>query len=312
MSKAKTQKQSRFWCLTINNYSPDEYEEVCSVLGDPDFVTYAVLGKEVGELGTHHLQGYVELAKAKGLGALKEVTKCFSRAHLEIRRGTRKQAASYCKKDGDYREFGEVLEEVTSEKISKDELRQLALSGGSRAVALDPRATLHNIKTARALLEEIEPARNPDEPIVVHWYYGKTGIGKSRRARWEAENEFGVEEVYRKAEPSKWFNGYDRHKAVIIDDFRDSWWFFTEILRLLDRYPTQVEVKGGMRQWVPVKIWVTSAHSPREMYSGVGEDIQQLVRRCTRIEQMVFNWTPPESDAETIICNEHTGIPIDN
>lgn len=306
MPKGKMPSSSRFWCVTINNYSEDELQEVYRLVGDMDLVTYAIIAKEIGKQGTPHLQAYIEWRKAKGIMAIKELGESFRRAHLEVRRGTRHQAISYCKKDSDYREFGEeATEDAFSQKMSKEELRQLCLEGGSRAVARDPRATLNNIKTARALLEEIEPARNAEEPIKVIWYYGATGIGKSRRARYEAIDKFGEDEVYRKAEMSKWFNGYDRHKAVIIDDYRDSWWPFTEILRLLDRYPTQVEIKGGMRQWVPECIWVTSSMSPREMYKGVGEDIQQLVRRCTKIEEMVFPWGPPQdSDTETIPCNE--------
>lgn len=311
MSELQNKKQSKYWCFTVNNYSEEELCDLQTTFRNVDIVTYGIIAREKGEMGTPHLQGYVEFKHRKGLGGVKDTGKGFARAHLEIRRGTRNQAISYCQKDRNFDEYGRHVEETAPAKITKEELRELALEGGSRAVANDPRATLHNIRTARILLEEIEPPRSADEPIIVHWYFGKTGIGKSRRARFEAELEFGQDEVYRKADPSKWFNGYDRHKAVIIDDFRDSWWYFTEILRLLDRYPTQVEVKGGMRQWVPRKIWVTSAHSPRSMYSGVGEDIQQLVRRCTKIEEIVFPWIPMDidSDADTVLCDE-AGRPL--
>lgn len=288
---------SRYWVFTINNYSETELEVLKADFSDNDKTIYAIIGIEVGQGGTPHIQGYAEFRKRCGILAAKETFQGLERAHLEIRRGSRKQAIRYCKKDGSFEEFGKIPnDEETKDKLTNLEIREIALAGGSRAVAQDERATLHQIKFARLLLEEMEPQRNANEEITVHWYYGRTGIGKSRRARWEALKEFGEEEVYRKAEPSKWFNGYDRHKAVIIDDYRDSWWIFTEILRLLDRYPTQVEVKGGMRQWVPEKIWVTSAHSPRELYKGVGEDIQQLVRRCTVIEEMVFNWTEPPTE----------------
>lgn len=287
-------KLSRYWVFTVNNYSEEEVQILKTDLSDSHKTIYGIIGFEVGQGGTNHIQGYVECLQRRGLLAVKEAFPGLARAHLEVRRGSRQQAIKYCRKDGDFQEFGNIPEDQESkEKLSNSEVREIALAGGSRAVAKDERATLHQIKFARLLLEEMEPQRDAEKEIIVHWYYGKTGIGKSRRARYEAIQEYGEDEVYRKAEPSKWFNGYDRHKAVIIDDFRDSWWFFTEILRLLDRYPTQVEIKGGMRQWVPEKIWVTSAHSPREIYKGVGEDIQQLVRRCTVIEEMVFKWEPP-------------------
>lgn len=288
-------RMSRYWVFTLNNHTSEEKRILEVDFGNPRKTNYAIIGEEVGEGGTHHLQGYVECLKRCGLLAVKEAFPGLKRAHLEIRLGNRRQAIDYCRKEGNFQEFGTIPNnEETKEKLTNIQIREIALHGGSRAVARDERATLHQIKFARLLLEEMEPQRDAESQIVVHWYYGATGIGKSRRARWEALKEYGEDELYRKAEPSKWFNGYDRHKAVIIDDYRDSWWIFTEILRLLDRYPTQVEVKGGMRQWVPEKIWVTSAHSPRELYKGVGEDIQQLVRRCTVIEEMVFKWEPPQ------------------
>lgn len=290
----KVERMSRNWIFTLNNYTPEEEQQLDIDLRDPSKTILGVVGREVGERGTPHLQGYVELRKRCSRVALQETLQALKRAHLEFRRGRRDQAIKYCKKENDFKVYGEIPNEKESEeKLTNSEIREIAMYGGSRAVARDERATLHQIKFARLLLEEMEPQRDAENEITVYWYYGATGIGKSRRARWEALTEYGEDEVYRKAEPSKWFNGYDRHKAVIIDDYRDSWWIFTEVLRLLDRYPTQVEVKGGMRQWVPEKIWVTSAHSPRELYKGVGEDIQQLVRRCTIIEEMVFKWEPP-------------------
>ena len=85
----------------MNNYSEVEFELLLKVQSK-----YLVVGKEVGESGTPHLQGYVEFENARTLGGVKKLIG--DRAHLEIRRGSAKQASEYCKKDGDFIEIGEI------------------------------------------------------------------------------------------------------------------------------------------------------------------------------------------------------------
>ena len=67
--------------------------------------TYLVFGREVGDNGTPHLQGYCRLASKLRLHQIRSI-RGFERAHFEVSRGTPKQASDYCKKDGDFDEFG--------------------------------------------------------------------------------------------------------------------------------------------------------------------------------------------------------------
>ena len=69
---------------------------------------------------------------------------------------------------------------------------------------------------------------------------------------------------------------------------RDNWWSLIEMLRLLDRYECRVETKGGMRQFKPLKIVVTSIEPPKDIYRGVGEDIKQLSRGITKCSEVVM------------------------
>jgi len=52
-----------------------------------------VFGKEVGENGTPHLQGYVQLKKKMRMAQVKKFIS--SRAHLEVSRGSPEQASRY-------------------------------------------------------------------------------------------------------------------------------------------------------------------------------------------------------------------------
>lgn len=96
MSRAKK------WCFTLNNPTSDE----SSLLGNfwvNHHATYLVYGKETGESGTPHYQGFVIFHERKRLPALRAI---LPRAHWEVARGTPQQAADYCKKEGDFEEHG--------------------------------------------------------------------------------------------------------------------------------------------------------------------------------------------------------------
>jgi hypothetical protein len=70
----------------------------------------------------------------------------------------------------------------------------------------------------------------------LYWIYGESGTGKTK---WVSEN---FKDIYWK-DDTKWWDGYDRHETIIIDDFRASHMKFNCLLRLLDRYPCKCELK---------------------------------------------------------------------
>lgn len=85
---------SKFWVFTWNNYPPLWQDMILAA----SHIDKYIFGKEVGENGTPHIQGYIEFSKkvrpitAVGIEAI----------HWEKRRGTSQEAITYCAKDGDY------------------------------------------------------------------------------------------------------------------------------------------------------------------------------------------------------------------
>lgn len=98
--------RGRRWCFTLNNYSQEDEQRLALLSSN---VRYLVYGRETGQSGTPHLQGFVILNNPASLAATK--TRIGESAHLELARGTSNQAADYCKKDGDVVEFGELSEQ---------------------------------------------------------------------------------------------------------------------------------------------------------------------------------------------------------
>lgn len=102
-------------CLTYNNY--DEYnveqlEEVLEKMESDGRLNYAILGREIGESGTPHIQGYVHLsarhykAISCGIKFWKTLLPGGQAMHFENARGTDEDNTRYCSKDGPYRTFG--------------------------------------------------------------------------------------------------------------------------------------------------------------------------------------------------------------
>lgn len=90
-------------------------------------------------------------------------------------------------------------------------------------------------------------------------FSGETGSGKSRTAA-----AICGEDVYYKPH-GKWWDGYDGQQSVIVDDFY-GWMQYDEVLRVTDRYPHRVEVKGGFKEFTSKKIIFTSNKSPRDWW----------------------------------------------
>lgn len=117
------------WCFTLNNYSSDELNHVSGLTDSSQgVVSYIVIGRELGAGGTPHLQGYVQFSSRVGLARCRRLIS--DRAHFEISRGTPKQASDYCKKEGDWEEFGSIS--ATQGKRSDwDELKLFVVEYGS-------------------------------------------------------------------------------------------------------------------------------------------------------------------------------------
>lgn len=261
--------RSRAWCFTINNYSDKDDVNIDQLKSK---VKYMIYGKEIGELGTPHYQGYIYLKHQKTFTAMK---KLLEGAHLEVAKSTPINNINYCKKEGDYIEFGEPPQQ--GKRTDIDKVKEVIDTHPNRpmTVLMQTDVNFQCVRLAEKYLLYTEKQRQWKPKVM--WFFGKTGTGKTR----EAYNQ--SEDPYICTDDAKWWDGYDGHEDVIIDDFRADFCKFHVLLRILDRYPYRVQVKGGFRQLLAKQIIITSAYPPLEVYRRTEEDQDQLLRRIDKI-----------------------------
>lgn len=268
MVKNKADTYSRGWIVVINNYTQDDIDQFLAVAKGS---VYTIAGYEVGDkCGTPHIQGYVYFKTDCSMPSLK---KKLTRAHLEPAGGTAAQNFKYCSKDGNL-----LIEHGTAPRQGKrsdiDTLRSELKNGANMRDVLDFAPSYQTARMGELWLKYNE--RQRDFQPIVKWYHGSTGSGKSRQAiEWLGPG-------YYTPASFKWWEGYDAHENVLLDEVRGDFCKFNEMLRLLDRYAYRVECKGGSRQFLAKKIAITSPYPPHQVFHTI-EDVSQLLRRIDEI-----------------------------
>ncbi len=133
-----------------------------------------------------------------------------------------------------------------------------------------------------AFLTYNEEPRDADVPNIVHWYYGPSGAGKTMAIKAAVMDQ----DAYWKSPNDQWWDGYDSHETVVLDDFRGSWMKFTNLLRLLDSTPLRIQNKGGFRQMKARTFYISSIRHPQFIYNLEDEPVRQLLRRITQIHHI--------------------------
>lgn len=317
---SSTPAKIRNACFTLNNYTDTDIDNL-RTLGVE--CKYLIAAREVGASGTPHLQGYLELETQMRFNALKDK---IPRAHLEARKGTAKQADDYCRKGEQSHEewaaegtagpnYGVNVDiavvlgalgtqkpgrrtdllEVVESVLEGANLRQLAENHPEQYIKFNK-----GIQDYRAKMTAPRSADTPKE-IIVH--YGPTGTNKTRTAV-----EAHPEAYLIGPEQGKWHDGYDQHTEVILEEFRAQF-TFGYLLRYLDRYPMQVEYKGGLTPFKADTIIITAPNHPALWYkpeSTKDGKIDQLKRRINKILKFTDKNLPP-----TDVTNDEWPTPPD-
>jgi len=96
------------WCFTLNNYTETQRDVLENVYSSGT-ISYIVFGLEVGEEGTPHIQGFVQFKKKLRMNQVKQQLGVGGTVHLEVMRGNAQQASDYCKKEGNFSTYGQIV-----------------------------------------------------------------------------------------------------------------------------------------------------------------------------------------------------------
>ena len=247
--------QAKRWCFTINN--PEPQDEVI----DKGLFTYLIIGKEVGENGTPHLQGFAIMHKKTTLVGMKKI---FPRAHLEVAKFGNQTNKNYCAKDGKFQEWGvcppEKTENATKKRKADYELAY-NLAKKNKLHEIDKGVLIRHMSSLKQIARDHPPQLENNADLCGVWFYGPPGCGKSRSARW----------LYPNAYPkpcNKWWDGYQNQDYVIIDDFDRNHVVLGHHLKIwADHYPFIAEQKGHSITIRPKVLCITSNYHPAWIFT---------------------------------------------
>ena len=280
---ARPPGRHRCWCITINNWTENDYK--LALLAP---YRYIIIGRERSETNTPHLQIYLELKNPISFNSLRTH---FPRGHMETREGSQTQARDYCKKEH-YAEYGVFA--VQGKRNDFTIAKKLLEDGVSIRDAIQDGSIMSTgTLTAYEKLQKYYVVHRTRPRVF--WIYGPGGSGKTTKAYQLSGNDVYKVDLLKRG----WFDGYDRHKAIIIDDLEvdtDDKDLFSLLLGLLDKNPYVVNVKNSSAgiaaeiiiitcQQAPWQIWknysFTGDPCP-EMYDG-NVELRQIMRRITQV-----------------------------
>jgi len=261
-------KRSRDYCFTSFLETEPVFESNCS---------YLVYGAEIcPDTGNKHWQGYAEFKSACSMKAAQKKLGIGS-AHMEKRMGSPTEAAEYCMKDEEYKEFGE--RKADPEPGARNEIRDL------RDAAMKARSPLElhendeivaayakHMKFAHEILEYQAKKRSRDfREISVEVLWGDTGTGKTRKAYESGAFKWSP------CEP-EWWNGYSGEDKILIDEFYGQI-KLSRLLEILDGYQCRLPIKGGFTYAEWTTVYITSNTHPDTWYPNMPDEIKQALKR---------------------------------
>lgn len=279
-----------------------DFTALCEI-GDDNRVRGMIFQEEIGgNTERQHYQGFIRM---KNAWSRQDMINLFHTYTSHRRTSFRKsdfpsEAVEYCRK-GETRlspegtwEFGDLdfpqgkrsdLLQI-KEKISEPGWKHADLYNCHFSSSV---RYMNGIEKAAFYLAK---AQQKERDVRVHWLWGKAGSGKSRTAR----AGLTINDYYACPAPQGgriWWDGMEGENVLIIEEFNQNTMSIEELLRILDRYPLMLPVKGAHTWANWTKVYITSQFHYSTVYPFASED------QCAALRRRITSET--HFDANTVL-----------
>lgn len=294
-------KKARNFTFTMYNVEEDK-TDILEELVNKMFIRTIFFTHELGsEENNPHVQGFLSCQtpntliniKNKLNDLFKENFNIIPNPHVEIAKGTAYQNFVYITKelkinpnlkhqlfgdnvlppgkkrdDSKFESYVELLEKA---KIKLKEIEQQDLAHYQRHEA-------HYLGVYSKLCK-----RGIKPPSFVAWFSGSTATGKSLTARRIAEIlEF---DIYDMDCQNNFFNHYSGEEISVWDDYRSGPITFSTLLKITDRYGTNLNIKGG-KVWFNPRIQIFTSPDGLESAKTIEMKTNFMGKLDNKLEQL--------------------------
>ena len=310
--------QFRNYVLTINNpeKTDEEFNEYLKALPHIRYFTFQ--REKGGETGTEHFQLYIEFDVGKTFNTMKEY---FDTAHIENRRGSKRQARNYCQKnetrmDGHIVfEHGEFTE--SGERSDIGEITQMIEEGATdREIQLAFPSQFfryfRNISQLRQLCLETK-FNDVFRELDITYIYGSTEKGKSRYVL----EKYGYTKVYRVTNyDNSSFEYYKGEDVIVFEEFRSSF-KIEDMLKYLEGYPLMLPSRYNNKVACYTKVYIITNWALSEQYKNIQREYPSTWQAFLRRIKTVYNFDkskdiPVSKTTSELNVTQLTLIPVAN
>lgn len=187
----------------------------------------------------------------------------------------------------------DILDDLGNGKIIRTQARARMMTLGAPVLAKYGRKIDEIAEAALAIQNEAwrkEHEENHTE-LMAYWFYGQTGTGKTRFAKYLAKEIFKIPYFVTGARRDA-MQDYEGQHLIVWDELRDDI-EYSELLRLLDpyNYDKAISSRYYNKNLMPDIVIITSPYSPDELYRVMRitdrkiDKVDQLVRRVPIIHE---------------------------
>lgn len=259
--------RSRRWALTLwDEASRDKVWEL-----RPKYFIYGV--EQCPKTGRTHYQAFICFDNAKSFKRIHSVLKG---THIEPCHGSTASNIAYCKKDGDWKEFGEIPKDSGHSNV----LSNLNQYNTVTDVMVNHPETYCKYRNGiNDIMVNIQRLHRFIAVPHVIYLWGKTGTKKTLRTFRAGATPVTYNNGF--------FSDWGAARTIAIEEFRGDI-PLKEVLKLCDQYHNYytVNIKGGQKLIDLDYIYFTSPYPPRDVYKNtftLEDNVDQFLRRICEV-----------------------------